>query len=150
MMRIYCEHSALSRRLKAHARAGRIELVYFPVDPNSRTKHIAPTATPSQVEWDDLNVSWDEGKCQKPCPWDNLKGSSLFAEILSVIGPQHRRDALHVDSAHKSGCPIFVTVDSDILGRRNQLQELLGIQFFHPDDDRDELNREICRNDGSA
>jgi len=55
-----------------------------------------------------------------------------FKEILSIIGPGNRRDALHVDSAFKSGCSVFITQDHHILDHRAQLEALLGIKFFHP------------------
>jgi len=47
-MKIYCEHGALTADVRALQREKRIELVYFPYDPGSRTRHIAPTAVVSE------------------------------------------------------------------------------------------------------
>ena len=134
-MKVYCEHGALTSKLKALKRRGVIELVHFPYDPDSRSRYLARTSTPSATQWRDMNVTWDEAKFA----WDDCGGSQHFAAIRRVIGPEHRRDALHVDSAFKSGCACFVTVDQDILARRQKLESLLGIRFFHPGEDEAQL-----------
>lgn len=72
-----------------------------------------------------------------------MSGSVHLEEIRSILGPQNRRDALHVDSAYKAGCKCFVTRDSDILLKRKQLETLLGIRFFDPAKDKEELERFI-------
>jgi hypothetical protein len=42
---------------------------------------------------------------------------------------------LHVDSAFKQGCLAFVTPDQgDILKHKTELERLLGIRLFHPDE----------------
>jgi len=62
----------------------------------------------------------------------NYTGSEHFGEILAILGRENRRDALHVDSAYKSGCGAFVTTDSDILTHKEKLLALLGIRFLDP------------------
>ncbi len=58
---------------------------------------------------------------------------------------------MHVDSAYKSGCKCFVTRDKDdILSKRESLEKLLGIRFFHPEDDREELAKFIKTQSGVA
>lgn len=138
-MKIYCEHGALTSALRAFQRNGRIELVHFPYDPGSRTRHIAPSATPSDAQWRDLNATWSE----LTRPWDNFKGSEHHQEILRIVGPANRRDALHVDSAYKSGCAAIVTVDTDILAHKAELETLLGLRVFHSVIDGTELHRFI-------
>lgn len=59
----------------------------------------------------------------------------MLPKISEIIGPNHRRDALHVDSAHKSQCRAFVTRDTDILKHRETLEQLLGIRIINPDTD---------------
>jgi hypothetical protein len=59
-------------------------------------------------------------------------GSDRLYEILTIIGHNNRRDALHVDSAFKSGCKIFVTTDSHILQHKERLHALLAICFLNP------------------
>jgi hypothetical protein len=63
----------------------------------------------------------------------NYKGSEHFEKILAILGREHRRDALHVDSAFMSRCAAFITRDSDILKHKVELLDLLGISFFDPD-----------------
>jgi hypothetical protein len=69
----------------------------------------------------------------------DYRGSVHLSTICSILGAQHRRDALHVDSAFKSSCAAFVTRDSDILKHRPRLENLLGIKFFHPSEDHHAL-----------
>jgi len=134
-VKIYCEHSALTPRLRAMQRERKISLICFPYDPDARTPHISPTALPSQAQYRDLNLTYGELKCR----YDDFQGSELFEQVLEIIGPQNRRDALHVDSAYKSKCRALVTRDSDILKHRSRLETLLGLRVLNPDADHDEL-----------
>lgn len=134
-VKIYCEHSALTSKLRALQREGRISLVYFPYDPNARTPHISPTALPSAAQYRDLNLTYDELSCR----YDDFHGSELFQQILEIIGPQNRRDVLHVDSAYKSKCKALITRDTDILKHRTKLREFLGILIINPDTDHETL-----------
>ena len=145
-MKIYCEHSALTADLRALQREERIELVHFPYDPGSRTRHIAPSAVASGAQWRDLNTTWDE----LTGTWDDFKGSEHLSEIMRIIGPGNRRDALHVDSAYKTGCAALVTVDTDILDHRSKLEALLRFRIFHPENDKEELRRFIVECFGGA
>jgi hypothetical protein len=69
-MKIYCEHGALTSELRAFSRDGRIELGHFGYDPDSRTRYISPSATPSDAKWRDLNTTWDE----LTGTWDDFNG----------------------------------------------------------------------------
>lgn len=138
-MKIYCEHGALTPELCAFQRDGRISLVHFLYDPGSRARHISPSATPSDAQWRDLNTTWSE----LTRPWDDFKGSEHYQEIIGIVGSANRRDALHVDSAYKSGCAAFVTADTDILAHKAKLETLLGLRVFHPVIDGDKLRRFI-------
>lgn len=128
--KVYCEHGALTSKLKALQKSGRIELVHFPVD-LTRSRSIHATAAPSKVRWQDLGLSWDESSF----PWDQAVGSEKFVDILDVIGRQNRRDALHVDSAYKTGCACLVSADRDILNVRERLFDLLALKVFSPEED---------------
>jgi|SRR5437667_8193573 len=136
-MKIYCEHGAVTADLRGLQRDGRIELVHFPYDPESRARAISPSTAPSDAEWRDLNTTWDE----MTGTWDDFKGSQHLLEIRRIIGAANRRDALHVDSAFKTGCAAIVTVDRDILDHKNELEALLGLRIFHPDNDKENLHR---------
>ena len=138
-MKIYCEPGALSKELRALQREGRIELVHFPYDPDSRSRAIAPSAVLSDAQWRDLNTTWDE----LGGTWEDLKGSEHLNEILRIVRPENLRDALHLDSAYKTGCAVFVTVDRDILDHKEDLEKLLSIRIFHPVRDKAELDRLI-------
>jgi hypothetical protein len=135
-MKIYCEHGALTADLKTLQREGRIELVHFPYDQDSRARAIAPSAVPSDAQWRDLNTTWEE----LPGTWADYQESRHLPEIRRIIGPANRRDALHLDSAFKTGCAAMVTADRDILDHRDKLEALLGFRIFRPDE-RDALRR---------
>lgn len=128
-MRVYCEHGALTVEIKAWARTGRIELVHFPYDPDSHTRRILGIAEPSNAQITDLNLPIKD----LPGTIGDYKGSEHFEKILAILEREHRRDALHVDSAFKSRCAAFITRDSDILKHKVELLDLLGISFFDPD-----------------
>lgn len=147
---IYCEPGALSNELRDFERRRRIQLVYFPYDPDSKTRRITPEATPSEAQWQDLHsVSWKELK-QLDVTWGDFSGSEYFSQILDILGHTNRRDALHLDSAYKHGCRAFVTRDKGILDHRDALQELLELRLFHPDSDRDALRGFLDATCGAA
>jgi hypothetical protein len=129
--KIYCEHGALTAGLRALQREGRLSLIYFPYDPNARTPHISPTALPSEAQYRDLNLAYNELTCR----YDDFQGSEYLERIREIVGPQHRRDALHIDSAYKSGCVALVTRDTDILNHRDELHDLLRLRIINPDTD---------------
>jgi hypothetical protein len=137
-MKVYCEHGAITGPLRDLQRQRRVQLVHFPFDPNSRSRHIAATAVPSDAQWRDVNLSWAELK-ELGWTWGDLEPSPHLARIAAIIGPGNRRDALHIDAAYKSGCRAFVTRDTDILNQRDELAALLGISFIEPDRDFDIL-----------
>jgi hypothetical protein len=127
-VRVYCEHGALTPEIKKWAREGRIELVHFPYDPDSHTGKIPRVAEPSAVQIRDLSLPIRD----VPGSISDYKGSAHLHEILAIVGRGNRRDALHIDSAFKSRCAVFITVDSHILKHKAQLLNLLGIQFIDP------------------
>lgn len=60
----------------------------------------------------------------------------MWGRIREIVGGHNEFDVRHIDSAYKTGCKYFFTRDKgDILRHRTKLNELLGIRFFHPDDD---------------
>ena len=123
--KVYCEHGALSARLKALKKEGKIELVHFPAD-LTRSKYLKASAVPSQVQFRDMGITFEEASFA----WDEAVGSDKFDQIAAIVGHQNRRDALHVDSAYKTRCVCLVSEDKDILGVRDRLTELTGLRFF--------------------
>lgn len=127
---VYCENGALSARLKALKRQGKIRLQNFPAD-EEPSKKISPVAAPPAAYWEDMGVNWE----QIPVGFEKIAASEKFDEILKIIGRQNRRDALHVDSAYKTGAACIVSNDRHILDVGTKLRDLLGLQVFSPTDE---------------
>lgn len=144
-MRLYCEHGALTAQIRAMQHEGRITLLHFPYDPDSRSGR-TQIATPSYAQIRDLNLPIDD----LPGTFADYSASRHLERIRTILGPQHRRDALHIDSAVKSGCAAFLTRDSHILGRRVVLEAELGLKFFNPDTDAVEIERFVSGNSGAV
>ena len=133
-MRVYCEHGAVNERLRRLQTEGRIVLVGFPYHPNSRSRAIRTLASPSRAQIGDLNIPIGEMKF----PIGEMVGSEKHSEIERIVGRGNRCDVLHIDSAYRNRCACFFTRDpSDILAKRTELEALLRLRFFHPDDDWD-------------
>ena len=134
--KIYCEPGALSKHLRELQHRGTVTLVHFSFDPGSHTGKISHEASPSGAQWRDLEYTWEQLD-QLGITWDDLKATGRITEIQAIIGPENRRDALHVNSAYLSSCIAMVTRDHDILDHRDALENLLGLRFFDPDSDED-------------
>jgi len=130
-IKVYSEHGALRDELWPLQRQGVIELVTFPYE--SKNRKIWCQAVPSAAQIGDLGfVTIGELRCTI----GDFSPSDFYSEILRIVSDQNRRDALHIDSAYKSGCKAFLSRDKkDILSKGIELEALLGIRFFHPDDD---------------
>ncbi len=120
-----------------------MELLHFPYDENSRSKKLSPKLAPSKANWNDMNIPWDSVQGS----WEDMAASERFEEILAIIGATNRKDALHVDTAHKADCDAMVTVDDDILSKRDQLKGVTGLDIFHPIRDEKALRDFVLRDD---
>jgi hypothetical protein len=128
-MRVYCEHGALSLAIKELVHAGVIECLHFPYDADSYARGPVQMARPSAAKIQDLNLPVKD----LPGAAEDYNHSELFEQIRLIIGLQHWKDALHIDSAYKSGCVAFVTSDhKHILKHSSRLEQLLGIKFYAP------------------
>ena len=121
-------------------------LVQFPYDGHNR--RVRQRATPSVVTADSTYVTWD-----MMVSLSDTVESEKFEDIRRIIrrenekrimapagliGEETEGDARHLDSAYKSGCRAFLTTDKqDILRHAAELEPLLGLRLFHPDEDRD-------------
>jgi hypothetical protein len=130
MIKVYCEHGALTGDIKQLRRDGIITLVHFPYDPDSRLPN-SGKGVPSGAKIKDLHMKIKE----LPGVIADYSESAYYGRIAEVIGVQNRRDALHIDSALKSGCLAMLTNDSDILNHRSTLEAELPLRFFHPERD---------------
>ena len=126
---VYCELGAISSALKQLQHHEKIRLVHYPFD-FAQSSKVKPTAAPSGY-WEDAGLQWQKSSH----PWEAFGGSAKLAEIVAIIGKEHWQDALHVDSAFKTGCVCFVTEDTDILSVRDELHQSLGLPIFRPTDD---------------
>ena len=126
---VYCELGAISPALRQLQHNKKITLVHYPFDFAQSTK-VKSLAEPSG-NWGDAGLEWEKGVH----PWESCGGSAKLSGIVSIVGRAHWKDALHVDSAFKTGCICFVTEDTDILNVRDKLQQLLGIPIFKSTDE---------------
>ncbi len=134
VIKVYCDTGGYVKKLKELEEQGVIEVYTFPYE--NQNRRIESTALPSEALFRDLgNIDkWDD----MPGTFGDYVVSDKHASIEKIVGVggQHRRDVLHLDSAYKSGCSCFLTGDkTDILANREALSELLGLRFFHPNDD---------------
>jgi len=141
--KVYCEPGALSKRLRELQSQGSVTLVHFSFDPGTQTRKIRHEASPAGAQWRDLSYTWEQ-LGELGITWSDLDTRGRTTEIAKIIGPENRRDMLHVNSAFLSGCVAMITRDGDILDHRDELEALLGVRFFHPDRDAEVLNAFIA------
>lgn len=147
-VKVYVERNAMRDWLRILSREGRIVLMLFPYD-----GHNPPgvrRATAGLITCDSTWLDWS-----MDIPLSEGDPSEKFEEIRRIvrrdnekrveaptglIGVRTEGDARHLDSAYKSGCRAFLTTDKgDILNHAPELEPLLGLRLFHPDQDRDQF-----------
>jgi hypothetical protein len=143
---VYCERNALRPWLKALERDGQIVRVLFPYDGHNPDG--IRLATPSVVTTDSTWVTTDMtipiGEMMESEKLDEIRriirrpSEKVIAAPAGLIGKDTEGDARHLDSAYKSRCHAFITTDKgDILSHADELEPLLGLRLFHPDNDRE-------------
>jgi hypothetical protein len=123
---VYCEIGAVTKVVKDLIDRGVIQIIHGPYE--GRLKRAIP-AMPSRVTADSTWFTSDS-----TFRISDLEHSSNHSDIVRIIGSgkRTRMDALHLDSAHKSGAAAFLTPDKhDIVRHRVQLEALLGLRIFH-------------------
>ena len=107
----------------------------FPYDPCSHSGKKRRIAIPSaEAQYQDLHLPISD----LPGRIADYSGLSKLEAVVQITGVENRRDALHIDTAFKNGCAAFVTCDREhILSQSIELEQLLGIRFFHPDQHSD-------------
>jgi len=139
MIKVYCERGALRKELKQLKKDGLIQLIHFPYEGHAKKLEI--TDIPSVVTVDMTHMTWDSQIRISDCV-----SSEKFDEIKSIIG-SHEFDARHIDTAYKNNCRFFLSRDKDdIIGHAKALNNLLGVEFLHPDDDWQYFLNEIGAN----
>lgn len=131
MVKIYCDTGGYPQGLKSYERQGMVEIIMFPYE--NVNKKIRRKGKPSQARWSDLNnFTWKDMNGS----WSDYIGSNKFEKIKKIIGSENYEDILHLDSAYKSGCKVFFTRDrNDIINKRDELEKLLDIKIYHPNND---------------
>lgn len=114
------------------------EFFSLPYDSNDRRKKRPRVRVPcpSEAQLNDCHIRWDEADFTS----DDFSGSFVYPQLQKIIGPDNRRDILHLDSAHKMGADIFLTSDKDdILSKRNQLEQIICYKIYHTPTERAEV-----------
>ncbi len=90
-------------------------------------------ALPSAAQWRDCNTTWEESDFT----WQEHSESDLFLSLKEIVeydskkSPEAlRRDVLHLDSAYKTGCSVFITSDTDISSKSEKIESLCGMKIF--------------------
>ncbi len=124
---VYIDSGGYRKELRELERRGLIWLTTYAYE--NSTRKVRDRAPGSNPTWDEGDSTWnDDGGS-----WDDeARVSDQWPNILELIGPNHIRDAKHLDSAHMAKCDAFLTSDQrDIASRSSQIFTLLGIRVFH-------------------
>ena len=127
-MKIYCDTGAFLQELKCLQDRGIIELYTFKYE--NKNKRIKKSGLPSKATYNDLkNYTYND---LKGIRLSDFSGSEKYEQIVSVLGLENRIDILHLDSAYKNKCEVFLTSDKhDIWLKREELLVILGMRIFH-------------------
>lgn len=131
--KIYCERGAWRKELKDLESQGKIKIVTFPYEGKSR--RTPNFSTPSRISCDSTNITLDMNFSVS----DSVE-SEKYEQIRSIVGKKNEMDIRHLDAAYKSQCHAFLTPDKrDIISRKDELESLLKMSFFHVIDNWDEF-----------
>jgi transposase len=127
-MKVYCDTGAFLQELKCLQDSGIIELYTFKYE--NKNKNIKNSGVPSKATYIDLkNYKYND---LKGISYSDFSGSDKYEKIVSVLGVENRVDILHLDSAYKSQCEVFLTSDKhDIWKKREELLVVLGMHIFN-------------------
>lgn len=126
VIKIYCDNGACTSELTRLKKEGCVDLFMFKYE--NKNRHVS-SGLPSKATHKDLkNYTFND---LKELCYADFHGSEKYGEIASVVGLENRVDVLHLDSAYKNKCHIFVTNDKDDIGsKRDQLERLLNMRIF--------------------
>lgn len=138
VIKIYCDSGADIGALKPFADL--IVLYQYPYDSKHRNKKMEIEGLPI-LNWQYANTTWEESKVT----WEYCKRSEIYDSIATIVGKLNDKDILHLDSAYKSGCCVFLTSDKkDISSKKLDLEPICKFKiFYHKDEQqiRDYINR---------
>jgi hypothetical protein len=133
-IRIYADSGANIKCLDKYY--SYIEFYQFPYDSAHRPKKaiengIIKLALSSDAQWQDSNQAWEESNFL----WEELP-TKYFQPLEHFMknklsGQDIRRDVLHLDSAIKTDCEIFITSDyQHIASNKKEIKNICGIEVF--------------------
>lgn len=127
-IKIYCDNGADINVLKKKY-PNNIIYFQYPYDSNSRPKKLKKDlAIPSALTWATANTTWEESTFT----WDDCQGSEIYTCIEKLVGKSNFKDILHLDSAYKTKCDIFLTSDKTDIANKNELEKICKYKiFFH-------------------
>lgn len=131
-IKIYCDSGANIKFLKTYFSC--IEFYQYPYDSQDRPrKHRPKVAKASNLCWKNANATWEEMQT----PWKDCCGSEVYESLIKIVGKSNHEDILHLDSAYKEGCNIFLTSDKDdIWSKRCDIERICGFNIFlHKDEE---------------
>jgi hypothetical protein len=128
MLKVYCDTGAYRNELTDLERNGIICVYQFKYE--NRSRRIKHRSVPSQPSWKETNYTWAE---LGDLSWAEMgQQSDQWKAIQALLGKGNNVDAKHLDSAYMEDCHVFLTSDKDdIVARRREIEQLLGIRVFH-------------------
>ena len=88
----------------------------------------------SELSWDDAHTTWEESHFN----WDDCIKSDIYDSIVKIIGKTNSHDILHLDSACKTGCQIFLTSDKgDIESKKSELEPICKFRILCSQDEQE-------------
>jgi hypothetical protein len=132
-IKVYADQGGYDTRMKELIRSGTIEVVGFPHDPPRDTQ--VGSADSLTVTGDVKHLT-----AESNAPGGDTTESDRWVAIASIVGSGNEYDIRQIDSAYTAGCRAFFTTDErQILERREALEDLLGMRFFHPSHEWEEF-----------
>ncbi|MFA6519642.1 MAG: hypothetical protein WCT41_02355 [Candidatus Paceibacterota bacterium] len=133
-VKIYCDNNVLPTWLRLLEKSDSIKIIQFPYE--NVNKKIKNKGVPTDATWNQMKLTWNQANFI----WNDQEPSDKYNSIISILQQSSQNtkvDAQHLDSAYKSNCSVFITNDkTDILSRRLELKNLLGIDVCAPDEAR--------------
>lgn len=135
-IKIYRDSGADIKYLKPYY--GICDFIQYPYDSEHRPKNKKmDLAIPSALFWEDANTTWGE----MAFTWNECEGSDICHKIAELVNDKiNKADVLHLDSAYKSECHIFLTSDKgDIWNNRSILEQICSFKIFYPKDEQQKI-----------
>jgi len=128
---IYCDTGGYQQYLKQFSQD--IELISFKSE-NKNKNIINKSLPPSNMTFDDYKQMPENLHSEHildDLTFDDFAESSVYKDIVRIVGKENKKDIEHLDSAYKSKVDIFLTSDyDDIYSYKKELESILGFKIF--------------------